>query len=211
MLGEIERVLALHGVDPRRLVIEVTETASISDMPRASEFLRGAQATRLRHRARRLRRRLRLLPLPQAPALQLPEDRRRLHPWAAPLCARPARRKGARRARPRDGTADDRRVRRRPETLELLREYGVDYAQGFEIGRPGADARRLAGLRELGAHGRVPQAVGHHPAHGDRDLGGRGDRDAGRGVAALERSLDHLATRSGPRRTASSGRRRRLW
>jgi EAL domain-containing protein (putative c-di-GMP-specific phosphodiesterase class I) len=44
MLAHIERQLTRHGVDPARLVIEVTETASISDMGRARAFCAGAQA-----------------------------------------------------------------------------------------------------------------------------------------------------------------------
>ena len=44
MLAEIERRLALARVDPARLVIEVTETAAISDMARARDFCAGVQA-----------------------------------------------------------------------------------------------------------------------------------------------------------------------
>ncbi len=44
MLGEIERRLTLAQADPSRLVIEVTETASISDMERARAFCAGVQA-----------------------------------------------------------------------------------------------------------------------------------------------------------------------
>ncbi len=44
MLEEIERQLALTGADPSRLIIEVTETASISDMERARAFCAGVQA-----------------------------------------------------------------------------------------------------------------------------------------------------------------------
>ena len=44
MLAHIERQLARHGVDPARLVVEITETAAISDMSRASAFCDGVQA-----------------------------------------------------------------------------------------------------------------------------------------------------------------------
>ena len=44
LLAYIERQLALHDVDPARLVIELTETASISDMSRAKAFCSGVQA-----------------------------------------------------------------------------------------------------------------------------------------------------------------------
>ncbi len=44
MLEEIESQLTLTNADPSRLVIEVTETASISDMERARAFCAGVQA-----------------------------------------------------------------------------------------------------------------------------------------------------------------------
>jgi EAL domain-containing protein (putative c-di-GMP-specific phosphodiesterase class I) len=44
MLAEIARRLAHHRVDPARLVIEVTETAAISDMARARTFCAGVRA-----------------------------------------------------------------------------------------------------------------------------------------------------------------------
>ncbi len=43
MLGYLERRLALHGVEPARLIVEITETASITDMPRARAFCAGVQ------------------------------------------------------------------------------------------------------------------------------------------------------------------------
>jgi len=44
LLAYIERQLVLHEVDPARLVIELTETASISDMARARAFCSGVHA-----------------------------------------------------------------------------------------------------------------------------------------------------------------------
>ncbi|HWX74855.1 MAG TPA: EAL domain-containing protein [Solirubrobacteraceae bacterium] len=44
LLGFIERCLARHRVRPSRLVLELTETASISDMAQAKAFCAGAQA-----------------------------------------------------------------------------------------------------------------------------------------------------------------------
>jgi EAL domain-containing protein (putative c-di-GMP-specific phosphodiesterase class I) len=43
MLAQIEAQLALAKVDPAQLVIEVTETAAISDMTRARDFCAGVQ------------------------------------------------------------------------------------------------------------------------------------------------------------------------
>jgi EAL domain-containing protein (putative c-di-GMP-specific phosphodiesterase class I) len=44
LLAHLQRCLAVHHADPCRLVVEVTETAAISDMARAREFCLGAQA-----------------------------------------------------------------------------------------------------------------------------------------------------------------------
>ena len=43
MLAHLERVWRRHGVEPSQLVIEVTETAAISDMERASAFCAGVR------------------------------------------------------------------------------------------------------------------------------------------------------------------------
>ncbi|MFI4989317.1 MAG: EAL domain-containing protein [Solirubrobacterales bacterium] len=136
MLGQIERALERYGVDPRRLVVEVTETASISDMPRAAEFCAGVQALGcavalddfgagfgsfhyLKH-----------LPFSY---LKIDGDfiRGLLGSTHDQLVVKAL--VGLVREMGQQTIAEfvgDR------ETLELLREYGVDYAQGFEIGRP---------------------------------------------------------------------------
>jgi EAL domain-containing protein (putative c-di-GMP-specific phosphodiesterase class I) len=44
LLAHLQRCLAVHRADPARLVLELTETAAISDMPRAREFCLGARA-----------------------------------------------------------------------------------------------------------------------------------------------------------------------
>jgi EAL domain-containing protein (putative c-di-GMP-specific phosphodiesterase class I) len=136
MLAYIERCLDDHGVDPHRLVVEITETAAISDMDRAQTFCRGVSALGcevalddfgagfgsfqyLKH-----------LPfdylkidgdfvraLPSSPKDQL----------VVQALVGLARGMGAR-------TIAEYVTDR--ATLELLRGYGVDYAQGFELGRP---------------------------------------------------------------------------
>ena len=68
---------------------------------------------RLPLRSRRLRRRLRLLQVPQAPADQLPEDRRRVHPRPAREPHRSAHRQGDGRRLPGARDQDRGRVRRR--------------------------------------------------------------------------------------------------
>jgi EAL domain-containing protein (putative c-di-GMP-specific phosphodiesterase class I) len=136
MLDEIERRLAHARVDPARLVIEVTETAAISDMARARNFCAGVQALGcavalddfgagfgsfqyLKH-----------LPfeylkidgdfirgLPTSPQDQLVVE-------ALVGLAR-----GMGKQTIAEYVSD-------AATVAVLRELGVDYAQGFEVGRP---------------------------------------------------------------------------
>jgi EAL domain-containing protein (putative c-di-GMP-specific phosphodiesterase class I) len=136
MLADIERQLARQSVDPSRLIVEVTETAAISHMGRARAFCEGVQALGcavalddfgsgfgsfqyLKH-----------LPfdflkidgeyireLPRSPTDQLVV--RALVEVVAGMGRRTI-----------GEFVED------PETLGLLRDYGVDYAQGFEVGRP---------------------------------------------------------------------------
>jgi EAL domain-containing protein (putative c-di-GMP-specific phosphodiesterase class I) len=44
MLSSIERALDRHGADPGQLIVEVTETAAISDMGRAKAFCEGVRS-----------------------------------------------------------------------------------------------------------------------------------------------------------------------
>jgi EAL domain-containing protein (putative c-di-GMP-specific phosphodiesterase class I) len=136
MLGHIERELLRHGVAPPRLTLEVTETAAISDMARAQTFCDGAAALGCPlalddfgvgfgsfYYVKRL------------PFSQLKIDGE----FIRGLC----------------GSAHDRLLVRAlvdvargmgmrtiaewvgdEDTLRLLRELGVDGAQGFQVGRP---------------------------------------------------------------------------
>jgi EAL domain-containing protein (putative c-di-GMP-specific phosphodiesterase class I) len=136
MLAEIERALALAIVYPARLVIEITETAAISDMARARAFCAGVQALGcavalddfgagfgsfqyLKH-----------LPfqylkidgdfirgLPGSPKDQL----------VVKALVELARGMGKQTIAEYVEDA---------ATVECLRDYGVDYAQGFEVGAP---------------------------------------------------------------------------
>jgi len=136
MLDQIERALTLAGVDPARLMIEVTETAAISDMARAQAFCAGVQALGcavalddfgagfgsfqyLKH-----------LPfeylkidgdfirdLPASPKDQL----------VVKALVELARGMGKQTIA--EYVEDE-------ATVECLRDYGVDFAQGFEIGAP---------------------------------------------------------------------------
>jgi EAL domain-containing protein (putative c-di-GMP-specific phosphodiesterase class I) len=136
MLDQIERALTHAGVDPARLMIEVTETAAISDMARAQAFCTGVQTLGcsvalddfgagfgsfqyLKH-----------LPfeylkidgdfirgLPASPKDQL----------VVKALVELARGMGKQTIA--EYVEDE-------VTVECLRDYGVDYAQGFEIGAP---------------------------------------------------------------------------
>ncbi len=136
MLTYIERCLHRHGVDPARLVVEITETAAISNMEQARAFCADVQALGcavalddfgagfgsfqyLKH-----------LPfeylkidgdfirsLPDSPKDQLVVQ-------ALVGLAR-----GMDKRTIAEYVSDS-------ATVELLRHYGVDYAQGFEVGRP---------------------------------------------------------------------------
>jgi len=44
LLARLERHIAAHAIDPARLIVEITETAAISDMGRARAFCTGVQA-----------------------------------------------------------------------------------------------------------------------------------------------------------------------
>ena len=136
MLAEIEHRLALHRVDPSRLVIEVTETASISDMEQATAFCAGVQALgcavalddfgagfgSFQYLKRLPFRYLKIdgdfiRGLPHSPNDQLV------------VKALVGVVKGMGRMTIAEFVGDE-------PTLKLLRSYGVDYAQGFEVGRP---------------------------------------------------------------------------
>lgn len=138
MFAHIRQCLSRHRVDPSRLVIEVTETASISDMQQAREFCEEVQALGCAialddfgagHGSLQY---LKQLPfsylkidgdfirgLPSSPNDQL----------VVQAIVGVVRGMGAKTIAEFVGD--------RP-TLRLLGDYGVDYAQGFEVGRPRA-------------------------------------------------------------------------
>jgi EAL domain-containing protein (putative c-di-GMP-specific phosphodiesterase class I) len=136
MLAFIARALERHSVDPSRLVVEVTETASISDMPRARAFCVGVHELGCSvalddfgagfgsfHYLKHLP--FRYLKIDGAFIRGLPRSAHDQLVVKALV--------GIVREMGQQTIAEfvgDR------ETLALLREYGVDYAQGFELGRP---------------------------------------------------------------------------
>jgi EAL domain-containing protein (putative c-di-GMP-specific phosphodiesterase class I) len=136
MLAGIESGLESAGVDPGRLIIEITETASISDMERARRFCAGVQTLgcavalddfgagfgSFQYLKKLPFRYLKIdgdfiRALPHSPNDQL----------VVKALVGVVRGMGAMTIAEFVGDA---------QTLELLRRYGVDYAQGFAVGRP---------------------------------------------------------------------------
>lgn len=135
-LAHIQRLLASCEVDPRRLILEVTETAAISDMGRASEFCRGVQclgcAVALDDFGAGFGS-FRYLKRLSFDYLKIDGDFVRALPRShkdqlvVQALVRVAQGMGKRTIAEYVGGQ---------ETIALLRSYGVDYAQGFAIGRP---------------------------------------------------------------------------
>jgi EAL domain-containing protein (putative c-di-GMP-specific phosphodiesterase class I) len=136
MLSHIERELNRHRVDPRRLVLEITETAAISDMPRAQAFCAGVQALGCAialddfgvgfgsfYYAKRLPFRYLKIDGDFVRGLRSSHEDRLMVKAIADV----ARGMGRQTIAEFVGDAP---------TMELLGELGVDYAQGFQVGRP---------------------------------------------------------------------------
>lgn len=135
-LGLIESLLYEHGVEPQRLIVEVTETAAITDMERARQFCAGLQELgcgvalddfgsgfgSFRY--------VKCLPFDYLKIdgdfirslTSTPNDQ-----LVVQALVRVARGMGKRTIA--EYVGDE-------ATIELLRSYGVDYGQGFGIGRP---------------------------------------------------------------------------
>lgn len=132
----IESLLEANAVDPRRLIVEVTETAAITDMGRAEQFCRGVRslgsAVALDDFGAGFGsfRYLKRLPFDY---LKIDGDFIRALPRShkdqlvVQALVRVAKGMGKRTIAEYVGDGD---------TIELLRSYGVDCAQGFGIGRP---------------------------------------------------------------------------
>jgi EAL domain-containing protein (putative c-di-GMP-specific phosphodiesterase class I) len=143
MLAHLDRMLTLHRLDPSRLVIELTETAAISDMARAKAFCAGVQALGcavalddfgagfgsfqyLKH-----------LPFTY---LKIDGDFIRGLPCSRTdqlvVKALVSVVRGMGRETIAEFVGDE-------PTFMMLRSYGVDYAQGFHLGRPAAQLPEL--------------------------------------------------------------------
>lgn len=139
MLSHVERALAHHRVDPAQLVIEVTETAAISDMESARAFCAGVLALGCAVALDDFGagfgsfQYLKYLPFTY---LKIDGDFIRRLPVSRTdqLVVRAVAGvvRGMGRRTIAEFVGDE-------TTISMLRSYGVDYAQGFEIGRPSPD------------------------------------------------------------------------
>jgi EAL domain-containing protein (putative c-di-GMP-specific phosphodiesterase class I) len=146
MLAHIEQELLRHDVAPERLVVEVTETAAIGDMSRAQTFCEGVHTLGssvalddfgagfgsfqyLKHLP------FRYLKIDGDFIRTLPTSRKdQLVVQALVGVAQ-----GMGKQTIAEYVGDE-------PTMRLLRGYGVDYAQGFEVGRPCAQVEAFAGI-----------------------------------------------------------------
>jgi EAL domain-containing protein (putative c-di-GMP-specific phosphodiesterase class I) len=136
MLAHIERQLIRHEVDPQRLIVEVTETAAIGDMRRAQSFCEGVHTLGssvalddfgagfgsfqyLKHLP------FRYLKIDGDFIRTLPASHK--DQLVVQALVGVARGMGKQTIAEYVGDAP---------TMSMLRDYGVDYAQGFEVGRP---------------------------------------------------------------------------
>ena len=203
LLALIERELTAADVDPHQIIFEITETIAVSNIPRAQHFAARLAEPRLPLRARRLRRRLRLLLLPQAPAVRLPQDRRRVRAPLGRRHDRPARDPGRRRHRARPRQAHDRRARRRPRDDRAAASHGRRPRPGL----PPRRARSALGLAARGGGGRPePSGGSAAPSRGPGAPAAR-SRAASRGRRRCARGARPCPPRS-PRRATRAARGR---
>jgi EAL domain-containing protein (putative c-di-GMP-specific phosphodiesterase class I) len=136
MLAHIEHELIRRQVDPERLIIEVTETAAISDMGRAQSFCEGVHTLGSSvalddfgagfgsfQYLKQLS--FRYLKIDGDFIRTLPSS----HKDQLVVQALVGLARGMGKQTIAEYVGDE-------PTMCLLREYGVDYAQGFEVGRP---------------------------------------------------------------------------
>jgi EAL domain-containing protein (putative c-di-GMP-specific phosphodiesterase class I) len=144
MLAHIEQELVRHRVDPERLIVEVTETAAIGDMSRAQSFCEGVHTLGssvalddfgvgfgsfhyLKHLS------FRYLKIDGDFIRTLPAS----HKDQLVVQALVGVARGMGKQTIAEYVGDE-------PTLHLLRSYGVDYAQGFEVGRPRGQVEAFA-------------------------------------------------------------------
>ena len=146
VLEFIERRLDEGGADPVPLHLRDHRDGARLRLRASRRLRRPPHRVRLPGGDRRLRRRLRALPLPEADPLRPDQDRRLLRPRHAAQRRRPAHRQAIVQIARGLGKTTIAEYVQDDTTTQMLREYGVDMAQGFHLGRPVASTRRFAGL-----------------------------------------------------------------
>ncbi|MBI4570602.1 MAG: bifunctional diguanylate cyclase/phosphodiesterase [Chloroflexi bacterium] len=149
LLPFIQRELAATGVDPALLIVEVTESAAISDLERAQEFITSLRKLGCRfalddfgvgfsslYQLKHLP--VDYLKIDGAFIRDLPKDQVDQHDVRA--IAGLAR--GLGRQTIAEFVQDD-------ETVRLLREFGVEYGQGYHLGKPEPVPQLLANDRSV--------------------------------------------------------------
>src|SRR5690606_34282257 len=135
----IQEELEAHGADPARLVLEITETAAIGDLEQARRFITAMRRLGCRfalddvgsgfsslHLLKHLP--VDYLKIDGAFIRNLPTESADQQLVSAMVAM--ARSQGQ------ETIAE---FVDRAETLRLVREFGVDYAQGYLVGRPGVE------------------------------------------------------------------------
>ncbi len=143
----IQEELEAHGADPARLVLEITETAAIGDLEQARRFITAMRRLGCRfalddvgsgfsslHLLKHLP--VDYLKIDGAFIRNLPTESADQHLVRAMVAM--ARSQGQ------ETIAE---FVDRAETLRLLGEFGVDYAQGYLVGRPGIEWLRPGSAR----------------------------------------------------------------
>lgn len=146
MLDHIEHELACRSVDPGRLIVEVTETAAIRDMRRAIAFCEGIHGMGAAialddfgagfgsfHYLKHLP--FRYLKIDGEFIRALPSS----HKDQLVVQALVGVARGMGKQTIAEYVGDE-------ATIDLLRDYGVDYAQGFHLGRPVHQIEAFAGI-----------------------------------------------------------------
>jgi len=135
----IQEELEASGADPAKLVLEITETAAISDLDQARRFITAMRRLGCRfalddvgsgfsslHLLKQLP--VDYLKIDGAFIRNLPSESADQHLVRAMVAMARSQ-----------GQATIAEFVDRAETLRLVREFGVDYAQGYLVGRPGVE------------------------------------------------------------------------
>jgi diguanylate cyclase (GGDEF)-like protein/PAS domain S-box-containing protein len=145
LLGAIEQQLGATGIDPGSLVFEVAETAAISNLEQVRSFAEALRAMGCRFALDDFGggfgsfHYLRYLPLDY---LKIDGD------FIANVATNPADQAVVRAIVDLSGRLGKQTIAEfvgDDETFDLLRGYGVDYAQGFHVGRPAPVSEMLNG------------------------------------------------------------------